>query len=200
MDHGEVFTPQWTAEAMINLVSDEAERIDSRFLEPACGEGIFLTNVLKKKLATVQRKYSGREFERRHYSLLALMSIYGIELLPDNAEACRLRLVEDFNRSLRDTEPGVWSLAAQTVVQANIVQADALTMKCADGSPLTFAEWAYVGKGLYQRRDFQYSNLTQRSSFAGTLFEEMGTEDIFVPHRTYPLMNVDDLAKEYADK
>lgn len=195
MDHGEVFTPQWTAEAMINLVKDEAERIDSRFLEPACGDGIFLVNVLKKKLATVQRKYSRRDFERKHYSLLALMSIYGIELLADNAEACRERLVEVFNAVVRDTEPGIWNLAARAVVQANIVQADALTMKCPDGSPLAFAEWAYVGRGLYQRRDFQYSNLTQRSSFVGTLFEDMGAGDIFVPQRTYPLMNVASLAE-----
>lgn len=195
MDHGEVFTPQWTAEAMINLVKDEAERIDSRFLEPACGDGTFLANVLKKKLATVQRKYSRRDFERKHYSLLALMSIYGIELLADNAEACRERLVEVFNAVVRDTEPGIWNLAARAVAQANIVQADALTMRCPDGSPLAFAEWAYVGRGLYQRRDFQYSNLTQRSSFVGTLFEDMGAGDIFVPQRTYPLMNVASLAE-----
>ena len=83
-DHGEVFTPAWMVEAMLNLVKEETERIDSRFLEPACGSGNFLIQVLQRKLAAVEAQYAQSDFERRHYSLLALMCIYGIELLPDN--------------------------------------------------------------------------------------------------------------------
>ena len=51
-DHGEVFTPSWMVEDMLNLVKGESERIDSRFLEPACGDGNFLKVVLQRKLAT----------------------------------------------------------------------------------------------------------------------------------------------------
>src|SRR5688572_3639483 len=95
-DHGEVFTPAWMVEAMLELVKDETERIDSRFLEPACGSGTFLVQVLRRKLAVVETKYGKSDFERRHYALLALMCLYGIELLPDNIAECRANLLEVF--------------------------------------------------------------------------------------------------------
>ena len=93
-DHGEVFTPAWLVEAMLDLVKDETERIDSRFLEPACGSGNFLVQIVRRKLAAVELKYGKSEFERRHYALLALMCIYGIELLPDNIAECRANVLE----------------------------------------------------------------------------------------------------------
>ncbi|MGD9730249.1 MAG: DNA methyltransferase, partial [Nitrospiraceae bacterium] len=93
-DHGEVFTPQWMVEAMLDLVKEESERIDSRFLEPACGSGNFLVLALRRKLATVELKYGKSDFEKRHYALLAMMCIYGIEFLPDNISECRANLLE----------------------------------------------------------------------------------------------------------
>src|SRR3954467_6758457 len=95
-EHGEVFTPAWMVEAMLNLVKDETERIDSRFLEPACGSGNFLVQIVRRKLAAVELKYGKSDFERRHYALLALMCIYAIELLPDNIAECRANLLEIF--------------------------------------------------------------------------------------------------------
>src|SRR6185312_9953662 len=95
-DHGEVFTPPWMVEAMLNLVKAETERIDSRFLEPACGSGNFLVRVLQRKLSAVEIKFGKFEFEKRHYALLALMCIYGIELLADNIAECRANLLEVF--------------------------------------------------------------------------------------------------------
>ena len=95
-DHGEVFTPAWMVEAMLDLVKGETERIDSRFLEPACGNGNFLVQILRRKLAAVELKYGKSDFERRHYALLALMCVYGIELLPDNIADCRANLLEIF--------------------------------------------------------------------------------------------------------
>src|SRR5438094_7047825 len=88
-DHGEVFTPAWMVEAMLDLVRDESERIDSRFLEPACGSGNFLVQVLRRKLAAVELRFGDSDFERRHYALLALMCVYGIEVLDDNIAECR---------------------------------------------------------------------------------------------------------------
>jgi len=87
-DHGEVFTPAWMVEAMLDLVKEESERIDSRFLEPACGSGNFLVRVLKRKLAAVELKFGKSDFEKRQYALLGLMCTYGIELLPDNITEC----------------------------------------------------------------------------------------------------------------
>src|SRR5271155_5214767 len=95
-DHGEVFTPAWMVAAMLDLVKGESERIDSRFLEPACGSGNFLVPVLKRKLNTVHARYGQSDFERRHQSLLALMCIYGIELLDDNVAECRDNLLAVF--------------------------------------------------------------------------------------------------------
>src|ERR1700750_2178505 len=93
-DHGEVFTPPWMVEAMLDLVKEETERIDSRFLEPACGSGNFLVEILRRKLAAVELKYGKSDFERRHYAVLALMCVYGVELLPDNIAECRANLLE----------------------------------------------------------------------------------------------------------
>src|SRR3972149_11559755 len=95
-DHGEVFTPAWMVEAMLELVKDETERIDSRFLEPACGSGNFLVRILQRKLAAVELKFGKSAFERRHYALLAVMCTYGIELLADNIAECRANLLEIF--------------------------------------------------------------------------------------------------------
>src|SRR5579862_4724305 len=88
-DHGEVFTPAWAVEAMLDLVKSETERIDSRFLEPACGSGNFLVQILRRKLAAVELKFAKSEFEKHHYALFGLMCTYGIELLPDNIAECR---------------------------------------------------------------------------------------------------------------
>src|SRR6476660_9850921 len=93
-DHGEVFTPAWMVEAMLDLVKGETERLDSRFLEPACGSGNFLVRILKRKLAAVELKFEKSDFEKRHYALLALMCTYGIELLVDNVAECRGNMLE----------------------------------------------------------------------------------------------------------
>jgi type I restriction-modification system DNA methylase subunit len=96
-DHGEVFTPAWMVEAMLDLVKDESARIDSRFLESACGSGNFLVRVLQRKLAAVELRYGRSDFERRYYALLGLMCIYGIELLADNIAECRANLLAIFD-------------------------------------------------------------------------------------------------------
>ncbi len=154
-DHGEVFTPAWLVEDVLDLVKAESERIDSRFLEPACGSGNFLVPVLRRKLAAVHVKYAKSDFEKRHHALLALMCIYGIELLPDNVSECRADLLDTLIDYLGKAVGDEWFGAARVVVEANIVQADALSMLTANGEPITFPEWGYLGKGKFQRRDFR---------------------------------------------
>ena len=87
-DHGEVFTPSWMVEDMLNLVKTESERIDSRFLEPACGSGNFLKSVLKRKLTTVQSRYGKSDFERRHHALFALMPPIGPKIAVTQPTNC----------------------------------------------------------------------------------------------------------------
>lgn len=194
-DHGEVFTPSWMVEDMLNLVKDESERIDSRFLEPACGSGNFLKVVLARKLATVQAKYGKSEFEKQHHALFALMCIYGIELLADNVAECRLILLETFANFLVVDPTNKFYLAAEAVLNVNIIQGDALTLTMTDGNPIEFPEWGYLGMGKFQRRDFRYDALTQRSSIHGTLFELFEEHQLFVPTNSHPPMTVEDVAK-----
>ena len=195
-DHGEVFTPAWMVKAMLDLVKDETERIDSRFLEPACGSGNFIVQILRRKLAAVELKYGKSEFERRHFALLALMCIYGIELLADNILECRANVLEVFAEYLNMEEADDLYRAATHVLQANLVHGDALTMLAKDGQPITFAEWGYLGKGKYQRRDFRFDVLTGSSAFSaeGSLFADLGKHEIFAPIKTHPPMTVRELA------
>jgi len=195
-DHGEVFTPPWMVEAMLDLVRDETERIDSRFLEPACGSGNFLVQILRRKLAAVDRKYRQSDFERRHYALLGLMCVYGIELLPDNIAECRTNLLAGFATHLELAPTDALRPAAAFVLTCNLVYGDALTMRAHDGQPITFAEWGYLGKGRFQRRDFRFDSLTQSAAFsaADSLFAQLGKHEIFTPTRTYPPLTIGALA------
>jgi hypothetical protein len=199
-DHGEVFTPAPMVEAMLDLVKGESERIDSRFLEPACGSGNFLVPVLKRKLVTVQARYGKNHFEMRHHALLALMSIYGVELLEDNVAECRGNLLEIFAGYLKVLPGDDWHAAASMVLSANIVHGDALSMttRSENPQPITFAEWSYVGKGTYRRRDFRFDTLTQMASFGveDSLFADLGKHEIFTPVRDFPPLSVGDIARE----
>ena len=195
-DHGEVFTPRWLVEKMLDLVKGETERIDSRFLEPACGSGNFLVPVLQRKLAAVEVKYGKCGFERRNYALLALMCIYGIELLTDNIAECRANLLEIFADYLNLGESDDLYRAAFFVLSQNLVHGDALTMRSQGGQPITFAEWGYLGKGKFQRRDFRLDVLTGSSAFSaeGSLFAHLGKHELFSPVKSYPAMTVKELA------
>lgn len=195
-DHGEVFTPAWMVEAMLDLVKGETERIDSRFLEPACGSGNFIVQILRRKLTVVELKYGKSDFERQHYALLALMCIYGIELLADNIAECRAKVLDVFAEYLHLDETDDLYRAASHVLSENLVHGDSLTMRDQDGQPITFAEWGYLGKGKYQRRDFRFDVLTGSSAFSeeGSLFADLGKHEIFTPTKTYPLMTVRELA------
>jgi hypothetical protein len=195
-DHGEVFTPAWMVEAMLDLVKDETERIDSRFLEPACGSGNFLVPILKRKLAAVELKYGKSDFERRHYALLGLMCIYGIEILADNIAECRAKVLEILAEYLNLDESDELYRAAFYVLSQNLVHGDARKLRTHDDQPITFAEWGYLGKGKFQRRDFRLATLTQSSAFSaqGSLFAHLGKHEIFTPERTYPPVTMSELA------
>lgn len=181
---------------MLDLVKDESERIDSRFLEPACGSGNFILQILRRKLAAVELKYGKSDFERQHYALLALMCIYGIELLADNIAECRANVLEVFAEYLNLNEADELYQAATYALSQNLVHGDALTMRDQSGQHITFAEWGYLGKGKYQRRDFRFDVLTGSSAFSaeGSLFADLGKHEIFAPIKTHPPMTVRELA------
>jgi hypothetical protein len=195
-DHGEVFTPSWMVEAMLDLVNAETERIDARFLEPACGSGNFLVPILRRKLAAVELKYKQSEFEKQHFALVAVMSIYGIELLPDNIAECRANVLEILAEYLNLDASHDLYRAAFYVVSQNLVHGDALKMRTHDDQPITFAEWGYLGKGKFQRRDFRLDVLNQMSAYHAedSLFSDIGKHEIFTPIKTYPPITLPELA------
>src|SRR6202034_3140900 len=100
---------------------DEPERIDSRFLEPACGSVNFLLRVLQRKLAAVELKFGKSDFEKRHYALLALMCLYGIELLPDNIAECRANMLDILADYLNIDDSEDLYRAASYVLSQNLV-------------------------------------------------------------------------------
>ena len=183
---------------MLDLVKGETERIDARFLEPACGSGNFLIPVLQRKLAAVQVKFGKSDFNRRHYALLGLMCCYGIELLADNIGECRANMLEVLAEYLGLAAEDDLYIAASHVLSSNLVHGDALTMKTTLGNPISFAEWGYIGKGKYQRRDFRLDALTGASAFnaEGSLFAGLGNHEIFKPTKTYPPMTINELAQQ----
>ena len=195
-DHGEVFTPSWLVKKMLDLVKGETERIDSRFLEPACGSGNFLVPILQRKLAAVEAKYGKSEFEKKHYALLALTSLYGIELLADNIAECRALMLGIFAEYLGlDKDDDVYR-AASHVLSLNLIHGDAMSMKGADGGPIMVAEWSSLGKGRFNRRDFRLDVLTGMSKFREerSLFSHLGNHEIFQPTGSHPPMTVRDIA------
>jgi hypothetical protein len=195
-DHGEVFTPLWLVEKMLDLVKGETDRIDSRFLEPACGSGNFLVPVLQRKLAAVEAKFGKSDFERRHYALLALMCCYGIELLADNIAECRANMLAVFAEYLHLDEADDLYRAAFHVLSLNLVHGDAMTMRDMNNAPINVIEWGYIGKGKFQRRDFRLDVLTTMAGFStdDSLFSHLGKHEIFTPIQAYPPMTISDLA------
>jgi hypothetical protein len=195
-DHGEVFTPDWMVENMLDLVKGESERIDARFLEPACGSGNFLIPILQRKLAAVELKFAKSAFEKQHYALLALMCCYGIEILADNIAECRSNMLEVFAEYLAIDESDELYRAASFVLSVNLVHGDAMTMKDSMGQPISVVEWGYLGKGKFQRRDFRLDVLTSMSSFSAedSLFAHLGKHEIFTPTSSYTPMTVRELS------
>ncbi|MBR5921908.1 MAG: SAM-dependent DNA methyltransferase [Bacteroidales bacterium] len=188
-DHGEVFTNPREVNAILDLVRDESFRLDSRFLEPACGDGNFLIEILRRKLSLLQDLKSPTDWEFQ--SLIAVGSCYGIDILPDNAEACRTRLetyvLSQHPASERLPVDSPYLLSLRYMLQKNIVCGDALTYRTVENKPITFCEWTPIaGSMQFSRRDFQFDFLVTQSH-QYSLFDEQGEAQSFdEPVRTYP--------------
>ena len=184
--HGEVFTNPREVNAMLDLVRDESFRLDSRFLEPACGDGNFRIEILHRKLSIIENIRS--QTEREFKSLIAVGSCYGIELLEDNAEACRERLfAEVVSRMGKMGRMGGYEESLRYMLRKNIVCGDALTYRTADGKPITFCEWTPIACSMqFSRRDFQFDFLVNQTH-QYSLFDEQGEAQSFdEPVRSYP--------------
>ena len=170
-DFGEVFTSEREVKAMCNLAKDETYRIDSKVLEPACGDGNFLAEILNRKLSTVESRYSKNKQDAEMYSVIAVTSLYGIDIQEDNAEECRERLFaiwESFvSRVAGDDAITRCSEAVRYILKCNILCGDALTLLQNDGTPITFAEWAILNGCHMKRRDFYLSTMLEMQENGG---------------------------------
>lgn len=202
-DHGEVFTPDWLVNDMLNLVAHEAERIDSRFLEPACGEGAFLAPILLRKLESVRRQYGNSPADYEFRAVLALMSIYGVELLADNVRACREHLLilwlAEYEQRLKCPPSAECQKTVRFVLERNILNGNALSMNQVDDAaqdtqdPIIFSEWSAVGGTLIKRRDFRQDELLRDQSTRTSLEQAKGELPLeYVPKypvREFPPMD-----------
>jgi hypothetical protein len=172
-DHGEVFTAQREVNAMLDLVKQETERIDSRFLEPACGDGNFLAEILRRKLAAVRARYRKSPADYEKYAVVAVTSIYGVDILQDNVEACRARLFDIWDEAYTAHCRGECREdcrdAARYILSRNILCGNALTMRRVDGEgrdtdePIVFSEWSFVSGSMVKRRDFRLDVLLKEN-------------------------------------
>ena len=162
-DHGEVFTAEREVNAMLDLVKQETERIDSRFLEPACGNGNFLVEILRRKMDVVKKKYKKSALDYEKNAILALTSIYGVDLLQDNVIECRARLFDiwdqEYTSVCKNEASDDCREAAKYILEKNILCGDALTLLKDDGTPIIFAEWSFITGCMIKRRDFALSEM-----------------------------------------
>lgn len=192
-EHGEVFTGEREVNAMLDLVKPETERIESRFLEPACGDGNFLAEILRRKLKVALKasKYKGKLFtaDYEKKAILALCSIYGVELLQDNTETCRERLFDIWNKEytkrMKSEASDVARNVANFVLRKNILCGDTLTMKKTDGSPIIFAQWDLISGDNIKRRDFRLDELLEGGKDAKPEKSAQMTMDDLTPHSTF---------------
>ena len=200
VDHGEVFTNEREVKAMCDLVNDETQRIDSRFLEPACGDGNFLAEILDRKLAVVKKKYRRSVMDFEKNSLLAVSSLYGVDIMMDNVIACRERLFKIWDKQYKAVCKKECSEdmrdSIRFILSKNIVCGNALTLHEVDENgndtedPILFSEWGFVTGPQLSRSEYSFDeilkqneNPKQETNVQESLFDNNNGEGKFV-HRS----------------
>lgn len=202
-DHGEVFTSEREVNAMLDLVKQETERIDSRFLEPACGNGNFLAEVLRRKLAVVQMKYRKSQLEYERYAIIAISSIYGVDILEDNAQECRDRLFkifdEQYTNLYKEQCKEDCRRSAKFLLDKNILWGDALDFTIPKTKkPIIFSEWSAINGSMIKRRDYVFKFLVEQTHQFSLFNDEGNAAAIDEPIKDYPVMHFLKLA-DYDD-
>jgi hypothetical protein len=197
-DYGEVFTAEREVNAMLDLVKQETERIDSRFLEPACGSGNFLVEILKRKLAVVENRYKNHPPEWERYAVLAVSSIYGIDILEDNVKECRERLYQVFAQTYqslyKENCNETCSQSVKFLLNRNIIWGDALDYTNPETKePVVFSEWSAVNGEYLKRRDYQFKFLVEKEHQFALFNDEGEVATIDRPIMDYPLVHYKNL-------
>ena len=193
-DHGEVFTNDREVNAMLDMVKHETERIDSRFLEPACGNGNFLAEVLRRKLKVVDQRYANNQMDWERYAVIAVSSIYGVDILEDNAQECRLRLYQIFDdlytSHFKDKCKEDCRRSIRFLFDRNILWGDALDFtNPATKQPIVFSEWSTVNGSMLKRRDYMFKFLVEKSHQFSLFNDEGNPAAIDEPVKDFPLIH-----------
>lgn len=193
-DHGEVFTAKKEVNAMLDLVKDETERIESRFLEPACGNGNFLAEILNRKLAVVNSRYSKSQLEFERYAVLAISSIYGVDILEDNAIECRTRLFDIFEdlyfNLFKDKCKDECRNSVKFLLDRNILWGDALDFTNPQTKkPIVFSEWSAINGSMLKRRDYIFKFLVEKTHQFSIFNDEGNAAAIDEPIKDFPLIH-----------
>lgn len=206
-EHGEVFTNEREVNAMLDMVKQETERIDSRFLEPACGDGNFLAEVLRHKLDVVGRRYGKSQLEYERYAFVAVSSIYGVDIMQDNVEECRSRLFQEVNKTYTNRFKGdakdTFRDSIRYVFSVNILCGDALTLTDSTGDPIVFPEWSLVSGNKVKRRDYTFASLLDKAESQPTfdMVEDFDVDKdnpakiVPTPIKEYPMVNYLEVAQ-----
>lgn len=200
-EHGEVFTAEREVNAMLDLVKQETERIDSRFLEPACGNGNFLAEVLKRKLNVVDSRYYKSQLEWERYAVIAVSSIYGVDILEDNAVECRERLFKIFDERytslFRNKCKAECRRSVHFILNRNILWGDALDFtNPLTKSPIVFSEWSAVNGSMLKRRDYVFRFLVEKTHQFSMFNDEGQPAAIDEPVKDFPLTHFLKLGEE----
>ena len=198
-DHGEVFTSDREVNAMLDLVKPETERIDARFLEPACGNGNFLAEVLRRKLVAVESMYKKSQTDYERYAIIAISNIYGVDILEDNAQECRERLFDLFNerysKLYKEECKETCRNSVQYLLKRNILWGDALDFTNPEtNAPIVFSEWSAVNGSMMKRRDYVFKFLVEQTHQFSMFNDEGNPAAIDEPVKDYPLVHFLELA------
>lgn len=202
-EHGEVFTNEREVKAMCDLVAQECDRIDSRFLEPACGDGNFLAEILTRKLATVKKLYKSNLYDYERYSVLAVTSVYGVDILADNVAECRERLFKlwdkDYKSVCKKAVTQETREAVKYILSKNILCGNALTLMCVDENqkdtetPIIFPEWSLMLGTKLKRRDFRLDVMLKANDKP-----KNGQPSLFdIPENIRKYITLNPMTKEY---
>ena len=193
--HGEVYTSEKEVNDMLDLIKEETERLDSRCLDPACGNGNFLIKILERKMNFLLLLYKENQYDFEKYSVVVISSIYGIDILEDNVDETQKRLFnyyyQIYSKTFKGLENKQFLKTIRYLLDKNIIHGDFLTHKTVDSDePITFCEWS-LEKNSIKRRDFTLEHLLQTAPLEGeNLLSNLG-EDVFIPTPTieYPLIH-----------
>lgn len=188
-NNGEVFTPNRIVKLMLGQPEIQAKihELFATFLEPSAGEGAFLVELLKQKMAVALSKSTSATTYSRN-CLIALSSLYGIEYLEDNVEMLVMNMITTFNQLyVQDItnfakKPNQHVLeSAKVIIRTNMAQGDTLKYVNADGKPILLSEWKQVdGKAnLVQRTEYTFESIVNESGPTNTVAGETEEMDLF---------------------